>query len=147
MANSLTPELHQQLLHRCLGDSDRYGSSVRRLARQWQLVPLFVDWSGFLGIDCTGQICSVAMNSATEPRFVTDPRMSRIAQASGAESFPELAFLRPVRPLNSENCPSCGGTGKAPMGGDPDAGNVVCYCGGLGWLLPGEGTGISPRGA
>jgi hypothetical protein len=73
------------------------------------------------------------------PEIVREPHMRRIALVGGAEHYPDLATLRPERPTNAVTCSSCGGSGRLIIGGRPAPENVRCFCGGLGWLLPGEG--------
>jgi hypothetical protein len=58
----------------------------------------------------------------------------------GTKLHPELQFLLPTRPSDAIDCPDCQGTGrlKFPQKSEHLADKLVCSCGGLGWLSPGE---------
>ena len=62
-----------------------------------------------------------------------------MALCQGAKKYSELAPLIPNRPPEALDCDSCKGTGR--IEGLP---RVVCNCGGLGWILPGEQQGPHP---
>jgi hypothetical protein len=56
----------------------------------------------------------------------------------GSRKYPELAVLIPARPHDAPDCHFCKGTGREPMSEQLKLENIVCYCGGLGWLPPSE---------
>jgi len=105
---------------------------LKDLAQQADVLPLFQDWSAFLGLGPLGQCLWVEEESSigrTEP--VTELLhlailLARCNQVEGLEG------LVPTRPLERASCPHCSGRGKLLVaGGKVEAG---CLCGGLGWL-------------
>ena len=140
-AARLTPELHAQLLERYVRDwGDDLVESPRAAART-QLLPMYMDLGGFIGLRGDGELLTVDWDEL-EPEegheVEHDPRLRRMALYAGAERYPELSFLRPMRPREAVPCPQCRGRGHPLIEGEPAPDSVVCYCGALGWLLPDE---------
>jgi len=57
----------------------------------------------------------------------------------GVKKYPELAALIPARPEEARDCDSCRGTGRIEA-----LPQIICRCGGVGWIVPGE---AGPLGA
>jgi hypothetical protein len=102
------------------------------------LLPLYLDWVGFIGLADDGEVRFVNWDPPHTSAPVREPYLVRAALVAGAEQYAELAALRPVRPANAVDCVLCGGTGRPTIEGQPVPDNIRCFCGGLGWLLPGE---------
>ena len=72
---------------------------------------------------------------------LNDRTWVNLALVQGAERYPELKALIPVRPASALTCDTCKGAGRIP--GLPDAlKQVICSCGGIGWLHPDPGHDI-----
>jgi hypothetical protein len=114
-----------------------------RLRRLWEMVmtrralPLYVGWLATIALCPDGTFLERLDETDEEiVRELTDPFWQRIALCAAVqERYPELAPLLPARPAHSRDCTTCEG-GVLPR--FPPA--VLCLCGGLGWLLPGEPT-------
>lgn len=66
---------------------------------------------------------------------VSDRQTCVMAIYQGSLRHHQLATLVPERPPDARTCPSCEGSGRAMIQGRPALANVVCLCGGLGWIL------------
>lgn len=110
-------------------------------AQRHRVLPLFNDFVGCWALDMGGRLVFFAWDAPEELKPVSEGPVdaigARAALAFGSARFPALAMIRPVRPADAVPCTSCDGAGRLP--GVPD--NIVCACGGLGWLPP------SSRGA
>lgn len=107
------------------------------------LLPVFLDWVGFIGLREDGELLFVSWDPPHEAAIVREPHLRRTAMVAAAEKYPELAALVPQRPPEAEPCAFCGGSGRPMVQGEPVPENVRCACGGLGWLLPGERQAIA----
>jgi hypothetical protein len=93
-------------------------------------LPLYFDWTGAIGIRPDGAIVDWDYdNLSAGAREVTDPLWVHTALVSGAKRYPLLQHLIPARQVDAVTCDACGGLGYLPKWP-----NVVCWCGGLGWL-------------
>jgi hypothetical protein len=116
------------------------GPALKPAVRRWRFLPLYCGWLSILGIRADGTF--VRWDIEDDPDVIkplSDPFLERLALCQGAKHYPELSARMPVRPYDAKTCTHCAGTGEVP--GLP---NIVCYCGGCGWVLPGETTGKSP---
>lgn len=104
---------------------------VRIAAKALNALPLLYDMGGCYLLRANGDLISFAWNSPDEWRTESDPRIVNIALFQGSKKYPALASLIPSRPPDSAVCPQCGGTGRDQH---TQLANVVCYCGGLGWI-------------
>lgn len=109
----------------CDPHPDRCASERLAVART-SVLPALEDWSAFGGI-------------------------SRDAQIMWVDREP-LSSLSPIRPNGARDCHWCDGSGRVSFGSAQVVFEIggrkrrvreledhfVCYCGGLGWLLPGE---------
>ena len=110
-------------------------------AEHHRVLPLFNDFMGCWALDMDGRLVFFAWEEPEELEPVSEHPVDAVganaALALGSVRFPALAAIRPVRPTDAVPCATCDGTGR--LVGLPE--NVVCSCGGLGWLPP------SSRGA
>lgn len=123
-----------RLIDQFLRDSDERLSWLRRRIRDSRFLPLYVGWSATLGIRCDHTY--VRIDNEVEdapPEEVSDAFSRRLAICQGVKKYPELSDLLPQRPSQAVDCSSCGGAGE--IAGAPE---IVCECGGIGWLIPGE---------
>src|SRR4051794_8906479 len=135
------PLLHAELRKRAAVHALESHREAARLAPD--LLPLYLDWVGFFGLAADGRIVFVAWDSPHGIEAVDEPHWIRTALVAGGEQYAELVSLRPERPPNAVECSFCRGTGMPTLNGQDVPDNIRCYCGGLGWLLPGEGEEAS----
>jgi hypothetical protein len=110
---------------------------VRAAAREHTFLPLYVGWLSTLGIRPDGSW--VRWDHEDDPTSIkplSNLFLQRMALCEGRKKFPELGVLLPQRPASAHTCEVCGGTGE--LRGPPE---VICHCGGIGWVIPGEDTG------
>jgi uncharacterized protein (TIGR02996 family) len=115
---------------------DPYDRQVRILAAKYQVLPLLFDMAGWFALGRDGEVVSFQWDEPDSVRKEQDPRVRNIALYQGAKKFPELRLLLSPKPTWSRTCPTCGGTGT-PL----SLPEIVCYCGGLGWLPPSRQNG------
>ena len=126
-------------LTRYLASDSKEPRAAHAGAARHRVLPLFTDFMGCWALDMAGRLVFFAWEvpEALEP--VSDGPVDEIganaALALGSVRFPALAAIRPVRPADALPCTTCDGTGR--LIDVPD--NIVCACGGLGWLPPRRG--------
>jgi hypothetical protein len=116
-------------------------SGAYTAAVEHRVLPLFNDFMGCWALDMSGHLVFCAWEEPEPVTPVADRPVDAIgihvALALGSTRYPALAGIRPARPTDAVSCRTCDGSGRIPN--VPE--NVVCACGGLGWLPP------SARGA
>jgi len=113
---------------------------VRPAVRAHAFLPLYLGWVAALGVRPDGSF--VRWDHENDPanvKLLSDAYWQRMALCQGAKKYPELRALLPERPGAALTCDACGGSGQ--MSAAPQ---VVCKCGGIGWIVPGEPRGPSP---
>lgn len=103
------------------------------LAESHGFVPLMADIGGVCGLMPDGSIVEMGWDDAA-PRRVAKNSLRDQALLSAAARYPELRELIPSRLPDAAECPGCRGTGIPPLASS--APNLICYCGGLGWIPP-----------
>jgi hypothetical protein len=97
-------------------------------------LPVYSDMGGTLLLRPDGEILSLGSDSEDgEPQVETDFGWRITAVVVGAEQYPELRPLLPIRPSGTEDCKACAGVGRVRIGGT----DRHILCGrrhGLGWL-------------
>lgn len=111
-------------------DPLRMGEIAARIG----MLPLMSDFGGFCGISPEGNFVAVMWDSPEEPQEIKSARTRDIALHLGCARYPVLASLLPRRPEDARLCPECGGSGRHPLAVTANAANVLCWCGGLGWI-------------
>src|SRR3989442_3263086 len=107
---------------------------VRPIVRAQGFLPLYLGWVSAIGIRPDGSF--VQWDHDVEPATVKplhDSYWERMALCEGAKKYPELGALIPTRPVEARTCEACAGT--EAIAGAPQ---IICGCGGLGWVIPGE---------
>lgn len=104
-------------------------NDVGRIAHAFGVIPLLFDWSAFMGMDANGTFSFISWDEPRKVDSVVSADLQDLAILSGLRFYPELATLLPERPIDATICKSCGGTGDLGL-----ADNIVCRCGGLGWI-------------
>jgi hypothetical protein len=138
---NLSRKVLEAELARYLATGSKKEPEAHAAAQRHRVLPLFNDFMGCWALDMGGQLVFVPWDAPEELHPVSDRPVdaagAHVALGYGSVRFPALAMIRPVRPADAVPCTSCDGTGR--LTGMPE--NVVCACGGLGWLPP------SSRGA
>ena len=113
---------------------------IKVAVRAHAFLPLYVGWVATLGIRSDGSLVRWDHEDArSQMTRLVDAYWQRMAICYGAKKYPELRALTPARPSAALTCGLCGGTGEVVS--DP---RLVCRCGGVGWVIPGEEPGPSP---
>ena len=124
----------ERLIAEYLQSDDERFEWVRNAVRRFGFLPLYLGWVSTLGIRPDGSM--VRWDHEDDPEVIKeldDSFWSRTALALGARKFPELAQLVPNKPPDGLTCDMCAGEGIVRGAGD-----LICRCGGLGWIVPGE---------
>jgi hypothetical protein len=106
---------------------------LRKIAKEANILPLYVSMSGFYAVNDKGELLTFTFDRLAEPIIESDKRISNTVFFHGSQTYPELIPLVPIKPVDGRECPYCFGTGIAPNQ-PPRVNNLVCYCGGLGWI-------------
>ena len=113
---------------------------MKPAVRQHGFLPLYVGWVAAFGLRPDGSF--VRWDHETDGmnmRPLRDAFWQRMAICQGVKKYPELRPLIPERPLSAQTCSACGGTGHVS-----GAAQIICQCGGVGWIFPGEERDPSP---
>jgi len=107
--------------------------------RQLNVLPVMFDIGGASVLCPDGTWKCVLWN---EPHAVTemacfDDRIERGLRHKASQKYPSLQWMKPIPQSVSINCPECNGDGISPAA-KAGATNVVCWCGGLGWVPANE---------
>ena len=111
---------------------------------QWQAeyvrvhhaLPLYLGWTETLGIRADGTLVRWATEGDWSDAREADDTWVNLAIVQGALRYPELRSLIPERPDAAISCDQGQGTGK--LGLSPEFSNVICRCGGIGWIPTGS---------
>jgi len=121
----------------CSGEiEDRFG--LRGWAARHGALPAMADMGGAFALTDRARIVSFAWDREDDTREETEPRLCRMVLFRASLLYTALAPFVPRRPDQAHDCPHCGGTGKVKGIPEDVAESLVCYCGGIGWLLRGE---------
>jgi hypothetical protein len=135
---TLTEELAEQVKSRLkaiASDSSAKNVLLQRVATETGALPLHYGIGGGLALKPTGEIIEFSWDDPKDIETVEDPRLVNMALFQGSEKYPELRVLIPTRPPTASTCPDCEGTGYIRLDARPEIRrNIVCYCGGIGWL-------------
>lgn len=129
---------------------DRVSRRIRALSedpayvsRGWDLLfgrlralPLLLEASGFLALRLDGHVITADWDSEAEVKIETNRRIIDLALLRGVRRYPDLGLEQflPKKPESPTPCPHCAGTGVEPYAAKHRIPNVVCSCGGLGWI-------------
>ena len=101
------------------------------------LYPAYADWMGAFAVDANGTVWFAPHPADWAQRErVHEPELMHVARIQAARWSPELLRHVPVRGPDAELCPSCHGTGR-PRVSARYWGQLICECGGTGWVPPG----------
>ena len=135
---NVPPTAVQAALDRYLEDTSN-GPEAIAVARRHGVLPLYTDFMGCFGLRPSGECLFIAWDDpsrAVEVRLgLPDFQVIHVARVRGALRYPEIPGIMPERPADARTCPSCHGSG----GVHPQP-NIICECGGLGWVPGAEGA-------
>ena len=127
-----------------LSDDDPRFEWTKPKVREHGFLPLYLGWVAALGIrpDCS----FVRWDYETTPERVTslvEPFLQRLAICEGSRKYAEFRALLPERPATAVTCQGlCRGSGGRVSAETPGGAlELICECGGSGWIIPGESRG------
>jgi hypothetical protein len=114
-------------------------------AKESRCLPVYCDWTHAFGVTEDGSVFAyehdpwpqASLTPANERiplnAKVSDPSWLNVALRHGMKAYPWLEDLLPERPSDAQDCSQCSGTGRIPIAAD-----LVCHCGGSGWVPGGR---------
>jgi hypothetical protein len=107
---------------------------AHQLATRHDVLPIWNDWVGCIALRPSGELVFVPWEEPNTVESIPDTPQDRVmvhaARAVGGRRFPSISGLTPTRDAKAQECPTCNGVGRPPN--IPE--NVICQCGGLGWI-------------
>ncbi len=107
-----------------------WATDTAAFAEAHDVLVFAADLGGLAGARADGELVELGWDDK-HPKPIVSRRWRDLVLLSGRRFYQELEPLLPKRRASDLECASCRGTGKA-LGGELE--NVVCYCGGLGWI-------------
>jgi hypothetical protein len=107
---------------------------LKYYVKKLKVLPLYNDWTNCLSINAEGEIINFCHDEEKEPKVETDEFWCNMALFQGSKKYPKLATLI-SKPANAVLCIDCNGSGIFPLSLNPKYKNIICSCGGLGWIL------------
>lgn len=129
-----TISIINNLIEKFLHTSNTDPNNLKDVVCKINALPVVFDMGGVYCIKPDGKIISAIWDDTESWREETDPRICNIAVFQGSKKYPELCELVPERPEDAITCSYCNGSGVEPMAIQLNTDNIVCYCGGLGWI-------------
>lgn len=113
------------------------------VAKSQKFLPAALDSGGGFGIRPSGEIVSYTWDDLVNSITVeADARIRNVVLFAAAKDFPRLRKYVPQRPKGAQTCPHCGGGGLVKSLPSDLRTEVVCYCGGVGWIPEGCPDGL-----
>jgi hypothetical protein len=101
---------------------------------QLGVLPLSFGIDGGHGIRIDGEIIKYLVEDPQAWDIESDERIRNIVLFQGSKLYEKMSELLPRRNSTSQICLQCNGSG-VPIGiSAQEQANVICYCGGLGWI-------------
>jgi hypothetical protein len=123
-----------------LSDPDPRLEWMKPAVRTHIFLPLYLGWVGAIGLRPDGSFVRWDHEDDREAvKPLSDPYWERVAVSHAAKKYSELAALLPERPSHAKDCDSCKGTGEIE-----GTAQIICVCGGLGWIIPEDQQGPPP---
>lgn len=111
---------------------DFAGRQILNQAQKYWILPCLLVAGGWYGLTPEGTIKSLGWELQDEPEEESDRRVCNMVLYQATIRYPELELELPVKGQSDRTCPHCNGTGRDPYSETIE--NLVCYCGGLGWI-------------
>lgn len=120
-------------LKKYINDSSHDALNLRALAARFEALPLCVDWENCWALRPDGQVVVFLHGSNdAQLQIEDDQRLVNLALYQGSITYPEIKALVPSRPAQAKDCPYCAEKGIDPNSLEDQ--NIICYCGGMGWV-------------
>ena len=137
---TIESEQVEQALAAYLAQSEpAHHADLRRWAAFHHALPIIADLGGCVALRPDGTFISFAWGCETELDPDLSPYDVHAARGVASRKFPTIAGLVPLRSGTSETCSHCGGSGVP----NPGISNVICRCGGLGWVPGPDPSGFA----
>ena len=107
---------------------------LRELAAELRVLPIVLDMGGCYCLRSDSEIFSFIWDESRDLRVEREERIRNLVFFQAAKKFAELEPLTPIRPATAHDCDFCRGTGVVNDLSPELVRNVLCFCGGLGWL-------------
>jgi hypothetical protein len=127
-------EWQRRKVREFLDDSTPDQLGLREIVSELNVLPLMLDMGGCYALQPDGEVISFLWDDYKTIRPENDSRIRNIALFQGSKKYDELLALIPEKPADAVQCSSCVGTGVEPFSAKNGIDNLVCYCGGLGWV-------------
>jgi hypothetical protein len=124
----------QARIKEILASSSPADEELRIAVATHRALPLALDGGGGYAIRPDGEIVVFLWDDKSHCEVEKVLRIRNMALFQGSRKYPELSELVPLRSPDDIDCPNCGGTGIEPISVKLGVDNIVCYCGGLGWI-------------
>ena len=137
MSELISPELKTQIKSRqqsLVSNSSPLPLELQRLTSEIDALPVYWDMGGVLALRPSGEVIMFSWDEPTDLQTVHDAVIRNLALFQASKRYPELQALAPSRPPDARECSYCKGTGYPSALENSGIENVVCHCGGLGWL-------------
>ena len=135
--NPILPDIAERIrgyMNEIQQDWGNHPTEVARIAERAGAIPLVLDAGGFYALRPDGTVVEISWDTPESAVAIHSARLRDIALKGGSERYPALLKLLPQRPSDSMPCPQCGGSGTHPMAVAAGIENLVCWCGGFGWI-------------
>jgi len=126
------------------GRRSRSRPKWERQAQRRGCIPVWADYVGGFALTPAHEVVFSEDYAVDAVERVTDPRLRVITFYEASRRYPALAHLRPLRRSEDRICPGCQGTGQVPDIAPELRNQVICWCGGLGWV-PAETPDPAPQ--
>lgn len=130
---SITQELSAHVRRRLaeyLAEPDPH--NLRSVVEKFGALPLVGDMGGMFALRPDGEVISYGWDEPHDVAVLRDARLRNAVLFRGSMKYPELGALVPARPTDAIPCPHCEEVAAIQR----EIKNIVCFCGGLGWLPP-----------
>ncbi len=129
----------EEILQQYLAAAAEHSRSVRDVAEKDRVIPILIDWGGFHALGLDGQVYVYLFDdnfylAGAQGKIEPLQRYRNTVYYLASKKYPELNHLNPVRQDTDRTCPFCDGSGIVDDIPDSIRNNVLCYCGGLGWI-------------
>ena len=132
----------ETLLNAFVGGELEDPHDLREWATRHRALPVTFDMGGFYAIRLPDEVVSCGWDDPEDVAVESNAQVANGILYRAALIHPSLAELVPARPAAAIDCPQC--QAVASSAADARVENLVCSCGGLGWV-PAEPSNTHPE--